>query len=44
MSGFEVDEGDEVYPTSPGRIRMLRILAFGTGALLFLFLVAALVL
>ena len=41
---FEVDESDEVYPTSPGRIRMLRLLAFGLGVILFLFLVVALAL
>ncbi len=41
---FEIDDSDEVYPTSPGRIRMLRLLAFGLGAILFLFLVLALAL
>ena len=44
MSGFEVDEDDEVYPTSPGRIQLLRLLSFGLAALLLLFLVLALAL
>lgn len=41
---FEIDDSDEVYPTSPGRIRMMRALALGLGLLLFLILVFALVL
>ena len=41
---FEVDDSDEVYPTSPGRVRMMRILAFSLAAILFLFMAFALVL
>lgn len=41
---FEIDEDDHVYPTSPGRIRMMRALALGLGLILFLFLIVALAL
>ena len=40
----DFESEDVPYPTSPGRIRMLRILALGLGVLLFLMLVVALTL
>ena len=41
---FEVDDDDYEYPTSPGRVRMMRLLALGLAGLLLLFLVIALIL
>ena len=41
LPGFD-DEDDTVYPTSPARVFMLRVLALGLAFILLLFLVIAL--